>query len=93
MLPEDTDKVSNNHVDTCVVLGKEINPGTIKSIFNGEYIPDNTVVKVVPREKPPTKVSVIDMRVYPNQWVIMAKSEDGSLCDFVWPRDKFYTNF
>ena len=71
---------------------KEITPDTIKDMFNSIYIPDHTVVNVVHQHgESPISASVVDMRVYPNQWVIMAKLENGQFCEFNWPSDRFYT--
>jgi hypothetical protein len=65
----------------------ELTPSTLPPEWKG-YIPDNTALTVHVNNVP-LNVTVLDMRIYPNRWLIMAKHETN-IIELIYPRDKFY---
>ena len=65
----------------------ELTPSTLPSEWKG-YIPDNTVLTVYVNNES-LQVTLLDMRIYPNRWLIIAKHEN-KIVELIYPRDKFY---
>ena len=67
----------------------ELTPSTLPPEWNG-YIPYDTALTVYVQNVP-LNVTLVDMRIYTNRWLIMAMHEK-KIIEFIYPRDKFYLN-
>jgi hypothetical protein len=65
----------------------ELTPSTLPLEWKG-YIPYNTLLTVCVNNES-LQVTLLDMRIYPNRWLIMAKHENN-IVELIYPRDKFY---